>query len=113
MIHILLLLLGIYLVGIGLLFCAMLVRVSMKANKGMLLITIPALLVVGILTINFVCHMLHLPDDMMPHQKQIVNAINVGLQVAAVPLVLMKLYEIWSKWRANHCPKDAVPKNMP
>ena len=111
MIHILLLVFGVYWVGVGITICVMLVRASLKANKGLLLITIPGLLVMGVLTINFVCHMLHLPNEVMPHQKQIVNAINVGLQIMIVPVMLLKLYELWAKRRAqaSHRPKDASP----
>ena len=111
MIHIFLLIFGVYWVGVGITICVMLIRASLKANKGLLLITIPGLLIMAVMTINFVCHMLHLPN-VMPHQKQIVNAINLCLQIAIVPAMLLKLYELWAKRRADHRLNDAVLKTM-
>ena len=110
MIHIFLLVFGFYWVGVGILCCGMLIFQSAKAQRGIWLITIPAILVIGLLTINFVCHMLHISNGVIPYQKQIVNAINRGLQIVTVPLVLMKLYEIWAKRRAKAVPrpKDAL-----
>ena len=101
MIHIFLLVFGCYLVVVGIAGCGMLIYQSVKAPRGILLATIPGALAMGILTINFVCHMLHITDGVIPYQKQIVNGINWTCQVACVPLLLLKLYELWLKRRSK------------
>lgn len=99
MIHALLLVVAFFLVLMGILFCVLLVHYTLKAGKGIWLITIPGVLIVAAITIDFICHVLHLPPTVFPHQRQIVNAIHWTLRAAAIPLLLTKLYENWSKKR--------------
>jgi hypothetical protein len=51
----------------------MLIAMSVKANKAMLLVTVPGILIVAFLAFNFACHLFHLPRNVIPHQTQIVN----------------------------------------
>jgi cytochrome c biogenesis protein CcdA len=101
MIHIFLLIFGFYWVGVGIVICVLLFSVTMKAKKGIWLITIPGILVIAMLTIDFVCHMLHLPRHVVPYQAQVISTINWAFQLAVIPLLVMKLYEQWSKKRAQ------------
>lgn len=93
-------------VGWGIVICVLLFFASMKVVKGMWLVTIPAILVVAAVAINFAGHMLHLTHPIIPYQKQIIDTINWALVIAALPLLLMKLYELWSKKRARVVPYD-------
>ncbi len=98
MVHAFLLLFG---VVWGIVICIMFFSFSLKAGKGTWLVTIPAILIIVALGANFAGHMLHLPRPIFPHQKQIIDAINWVLLVAALPLSLMKLYNLWAKKRAR------------
>ena len=95
----------------GVVICVLLIAASIKAGKGMWLVTLPAILVIAVLAIDFTCYMLRLPRHVVPYQAQIVSGIKWTLQAAAVPLLLIKLYELWSKKRAQaaHRPQDASP----
>lgn len=94
MIHIFLLLFG---VVWGIVICVMLFSFSVKAGKGTWLVTIPGILIVMTLAIGFTGHMLHLPHPIVPFQEQIVSAIR-WIPLTALPLLLLiKLYELWSK----------------
>lgn len=98
MIHAFLLLFG---VCWGIVICVMLFSFSVKAGKGTWLVTIPGILIVTTLAIGFTGHMLHLPHPIVPYQKQIVSAIR-WIPLAATPLLLlMKVYELWSRKRAQ------------
>jgi len=98
MMHIFLLLFGICW---GIVICVMLFSFSVKAGKGIWLVTIPGILIVATLAIGFTCHMLHLPHPIVPYQKQILSTIR-WISLAAVPLILlMKLFELWSKKRVQ------------
>ncbi len=100
MIHIFLIWFGIYWVGVGVVICVKLISVNIKAKMGLWLVTIPGMLIVAILGIDFVCHIIHLPRHAIPYQTQIVNIINWALRIAALPLLLIKLYDLWLKKRA-------------
>lgn len=103
MIHIFLLLFG---VCWGIVICVLLFSASLKAGKGIWLVTVPGILIIAALGINFAGHMLHLPHPIIPYQKQIIDAINWALLVAALPLSMIKLYELWSKKRARAVSAD-------
>lgn len=92
----------------GIVICILLFSASMKAGKGMWLVTIPAILVVAAVAINFAGHMLHLPHPIIPYQKQIIDTIKWALLIAALLLLLTKLYELWSKKRARTVPPISV-----
>ena len=98
MVHAFLLLFG---VVWGIVICIMFFSFSLKAGKGMWLVTVPGILIVAALATDFAGHMLHLPHPVFPYQKQIVSAIRWALLVAALPLLLTKLYELGSKKRAR------------
>ena len=98
MIHTLLLFFG---VGWGIVICVMLISMSVKAGKGMWLVTMPGVLIVVALAANFTGHMLHLPHPVFPHQRQVMDFINFALQLAILPLLLIKLYGAWSKRRVH------------
>ena len=83
----------------GIVICVMLFSMSLKSGKGMWVVTIPGILIVAALATDFTGHMLHLPRQVFPYQKQSINAIHWALWIAAVPLVLLKLYDLWSKKR--------------
>ena len=95
MIHLSLLVVFTYLVVVGILLCAALIFITVKRRNGIGLITLPALFIVAVLGIDFVCHVMHLPRHVIPYQKQAVNAIHWTLDAAMVPLVLIKLRELW------------------
>ena len=97
MIHLLLLVVSAYLVVVGILLCATLIFITVKGRNGIGLVTLPALFIVAVLGIDFVCHVMHLPRHIIPYQKQTVNAIHWILDAAMVPLVLIKLRELWLK----------------
>ena len=84
MIHGFLLVFGVFWVCVGIVMCVMLVLVSRKARAAMLLVTIPAVVIVAILSVDFACRLLHLPRSVMPHQKQIISGINEALWLAAI-----------------------------
>ncbi len=96
MIHPLLLLLGVFLVVVGVVICVLLVSVTIKGPKGIWLVTVPGFLITAFLGINFACHVLHLPP-LLPYQKQISTAVHWVLDAVAVPLVVFRLYEWWQK----------------
>lgn len=110
MIHALLLLFG---VGWGIVICVMLIFASLKGGKGTWLITIPGILIVAALAINFSGHMLHLPHQVFPHQKQVVSTINRTLQLAILPLLLIKLYRAWSKKRSRAVRRSDTDLTLP
>ena len=98
MVHAFLLLFG---VAWGIVICVMFFSFSLKAGKGTWLVTIPGILIVAALATGFAGHMLHLPNPLIPYQQQIVSSIR-WIPLAAVPLLLlMRLYELWSKKRAR------------
>lgn len=98
MIHIFLLLFG---VCWGIVICVMLFSFSLKAGRGMWLVTIPAILVVATLAAGFTGHMLHLPHPIVPYQEQVLRAIR-GIPLVAAPLLLlMRLYELWLRKRVR------------
>jgi len=97
LIHSSLLVVAAYLAVLGIVICAFLVAVTIKGRKGIWLITLPGIFIVAVLGVDFVCHMMHLPRHVIPYQKQIVNAIHWTLDVVMVPLVLIKLRELWLK----------------
>lgn len=99
MIHGVFLCIGLFMIVWGIVICAMLIQMSLKTNKGMLLVTIPGILIVAMLAFNFSCHLFHLPRNVLPHQSQIVNGINWTLRLLIVPLLLIKVYEWWMKRR--------------
>lgn len=99
MIHTVFLLIGLFMIGWGIVICGLLIKMSLQAKKGILLITIPGILIVLFLAFNFACHVLHLPRSILPHQLQIANSISGMLRLAAIPLLLMKLFEWWWKKR--------------
>jgi hypothetical protein len=99
MIHGLLFFVGIFMIVWGGVICGMLIAMSVKANKAMLLVTIPGILIIAFLAFNFACHLFHLPRNVIPHQTQIVNGINWALRLLMIPLLLIKVYEWWSKKR--------------
>ena len=103
MVHVFFLIFG---VGWGIVICVLLFSASMKAGKGMWLLTVPTILVIAALAIAFTGHMLHLPYPIIPYQQQIVSAIRWIPLVLTPLLVLMKLYELWSKKRAQAVPSD-------
>ncbi len=105
MLHAFLMTFGIYWLGVGLVICIMLFRANFKAKNWMWLITLPAILIVALLSLNFVCHVYHLPA-LIPHQKQIVSGIQIAMQVAMLPLLALKVYE-W--WRKKQTPTSSPP----
>ena len=81
----------------GIVICVLLFSASMKAGKGMWLVTAPGILIVATLAIGFTGHMLHLPHPIVPFQEQIVSAMR-WIPLTALPLLLLiKIYELWSK----------------
>jgi len=101
LIHSSLLVVAAYLVVLGIVICAFLAAVTIKGRKGIWLITLPGIFIVAVLGIDFVCHVMHLPRQVIPYQKQVVNAIHWTLDAAMVPLVLIKLRELWMKKQAR------------
>lgn len=104
MVHAFLLLFGIFLVVLGVVICVLLFSVGLRGEKGIWLVTIPGIVVVALLAVDFACHILHLPRHVFPYQKQIIDAINWTLLIAALPLSLIKLYGLWAKKRAQAVP---------
>ena len=90
----------------GIVICILLFSASMKAGKGMWLVTIPAILIVAAIAINFAGHVLHLTHPIFPYQKQIIDTISWASRIAAPLLLLAKLYELWSKKRARPVSPD-------
>ena len=97
MIHSLLLIVAVYLVILGVVSCAFLIAVTIKGWRGMWLITLPAIFIVTVLGIDFVCHVMHLSRQVIPYQKQVVKAIHWTLDAALIPALLIKLRELWLK----------------
>ena len=98
MIHVLLPLFG---VVWGIVICVMLFSFSIKAGNGTWLVTIPGILIVATLAAGFAGHMLHLPHPIVPFQEQIVSAIR-WIPLTALPLLLLiKLYDLWSRKRVQ------------
>ena len=100
MIHSLLLLLSVFMVGWGVVICVMLISMTIKAQKGLWLITIPGILVVAFLAFDFACHMLRV-SPALPHEKQIAADLRWGLHAAVLPLIALKLYEWWRQKRTR------------
>lgn len=96
MIHAFLMLLSFYLIFVGFVICVFLFRASFKAKNKIWLITFPAIVIVALLSLNFVCHIFHLRAP-IPHLKQIVSGIQIALDVAIPPLLALKVYEGWRK----------------
>ncbi len=107
MIHAFLMLLSFYLILVGLLFCVLLFRASFKAKNKMWLITLPAIVIVALLNLNFVCHIFHLRAP-IPYLKQIVSGIQIAVQVAMLPLLALKVYEWWRKKQMSAGPPPSV-----
>lgn len=93
----------------GIVICIMFFSFSLKAGKGTWLVTVPAILIVAALALAFTGHMAHLPHPIFPYQQQVVGAIR-WIPLVAVPLLLsLRLYEAWSKNRAQAVPSDPPP----
>ncbi len=105
MVHLLLLVFGVFLVVLGVVICVLLFLLSMKTRKAMWLVTLPGMVIVALLDIDFVCHLLHLPHPVLPYQKQMIRFIHGALDVAVVPLLLMSLYEFRAKKRGQSAPQ--------
>jgi hypothetical protein len=101
MIHGFFLLAGIFMVVWGIVICIMLITVNIRAGKAIWLVTIPGVLVIAVLALNFACHLFHLPHHIIPYQRQVVNVINWTVRFTVIPLLLAKLYELWGKRRAR------------
>ncbi len=107
MLHAFLMLLSFYLIFLGLTICILLFRASFKAKNTIWLITLPAIAIVALLNLNFVCHIFHLRAP-IPHLKQIVSGIQIVVEVATLPLLAMKLYEWWRKKQTPTSPPPSV-----
>lgn len=86
---------------LGVVLCLVLfslVRQDLKTDQGMLLITVPATLALVVVVIDDSCRVFHLPRAVIPDQVAISHAIGVFCEFAAVPLLLMKLYQ-WGRAR--------------
>ena len=109
MIHPLLLLLGVFMIGWGVVICAMLISMTLKAKKGLWLVTIPGIFIVAFLGFDFACHMLH-ASPTLPHEKQIAAYLRWGLDAAALLLIALRLYEWWRKKRAQEKTIPPLPQ---
>ena len=101
MIHAVFLLIGFFMIVWGIVICGLLIKMSLKAGKVILLVTVPGILVVAVLAIDFACHIFHLPRFVIPHQKQVADGIHWVLRLALIPLLLIKLYNFWLKKRTK------------
>lgn len=94
MIHLLLLLLGVFMALWGIVICVLFVSFSRKGPKWTWLVTLP-----GILFIAFVGFDLALPTPrisaMLPHEKQIADGVQWAGCAAVLLLIVLRLYE----WR--------------
>ena len=101
MIHALFLAVGVFMVLWGVVICAMLVAMSLKAAKAIWLITVPGVAVVAFLALDFACHIFRTPRHVVPHQVGIASGIRWAIRGAAILLLLLKLYEFRAKRRAR------------
>lgn len=100
MIHGFFLLVGVFMLIWGVVICALLISGSLKAGKAAWLVAVPGVLIVAVLALNFACHIFHI-SPILPHQKQLAVGIDWALRLAAIPLLLAKLFEVWRKRRNN------------
>jgi len=99
MIHGILFFVGLFMIVWGIVICGILIYMSIKAHKALLLVAILGILIVAFLAFNFACHLFHLPRNVIPHQSQIVNGIHWTLRMAIIPLLFIRIAEWWSKKR--------------
>ena len=85
----------------GIVICVMLISASRKADKKVWLVTVPGIMIIALLALNFTGHMLHLPYPLIPCPKPIMSALHWTPRIAAVFLVAIKLWDVWSKKRTR------------
>lgn len=99
MIHGVFLVVGLFMIVWGVVICGMLISMSLKGGKTLWMISVPGILIVAFLTLNFAGHLFHLPHPFFSHQNSIVRGIGTVLSLAFISLLGPKLYEVWARGR--------------